>query len=388
MKRSSSTDPTMRSLGAALLATAGVTALLGAVYHADRGRDGPAIVLAIAALVTTAASFGWFRGRGTTTGKWLAVGLLPASYLTWLLADNTTGVPLMVVAVCALVVEFGTRAGVLAGVALMISQAGLYAVMNQPQGGRLENWILTAAMVGLGLLAAQVVARLERARLLAEEAARSRRDEAMAELDRALAADRMEHARALHDDLGQRLTLIGMGLDLAGRIRQQDPDAAWAEVERTREAASEALAELRTMVRALSPLTTDEAVEVDLDAALTRLAGAFTGTGLEVSLVRGETSSDQGLDPLAYRIIQESLTNVVRHSDAGRVTVAIESGDEQIVRVSDDGTHSADGEPGFGLRNLRARVESVGGTFTAGREDHGFVVSARFPAQSPARVAA
>ncbi|NLT31057.1 MAG: hypothetical protein GXX86_11500 [Propionibacterium sp.] len=383
------TDPdadvrTMRSLGAALLGLAGGTALLGALYLFDLGLTGRAAALTVAALVTTAIGFVWWRRRGSRTGRWAAALLAPTSFATWVLTDNATGIPLVGVAVCAIVLEFGLRVGLVVCAGLFVVLTVIFWTMPTPLGGVIANLVLSAMFIVLGLLAAQVMARLEQARRLAEESARSRRDEALAELDRALAAERMEHARTLHDDLGQRLTLIGMGLDLAGRLRHRDPDAAWAEVEQTRAAASEALAELRTLVRALSPLTAEEAAEVDLAAALERLAGTFTGTGLDVSLVRTGASSDERLDPLAYRIIQESLTNVVRHSDARRVTVTVDAGDEQVVRVGDDGTLGADSAAGFGLRNLRARVEAAGGTFRAGREASGFVVEARFPAQVPA----
>lgn len=368
-----------------MLALAALAALLGAWYLLDLGLVTQAALLVLAALATTVVALVWWRRRGTTTGRWAAGLLLPAGFASWFLADNLSGLPLVGIAVCALVLEFGIAIGAAAAAALVGAVGFVYAIHGvEPLGGVVANMVMMSVLVALGLLASQVVASLEEARDLAEAAARSRRDEALAEMDRALASERMEHARTLHDDLGQRLTLIGMGLDLALRQRASDPDGAWAEVGRSRAEAANALTALRTLVRALSPLTAQEAAEVDLDAALDRLAGAFSGTGLAVDLVRERGAAAPRLDSLAYRIIQEGLTNVVRHSDARHVTITLATLDDRRVLVADDGGTSGRLEPGFGLRHLRARVEAVGGTLDAAPGASGFVLDARYPATVPA----
>lgn len=371
---------TLRRLGLALLAVAALSALLGALSLVERGLGSRAAVVTLAALLAAGIACAWWLTRGTRAARIAAVALVPVALAAWVLVDNVTGVPLAGAAMCAVVLEFGLGAGIATGLGVVAVMVGLYTSGQPPVGGIVTNLVLTIGMIVLGLLGSALVAQLEQARELAEQAARSRRDEALAELDRTLAADRMEHARTLHDELGQRLTVIGMGLELVVRLRERDPDGAWAEVERSRDAAAEALAELRTLVRALSPLTAEEASRVDLDAALERLAGAFAGTGLDVHLTR-TTSPGRGrsLDPLAYRIIQEGLTNVVRHSDARHVQVTLASCDEQVVRVADDGSRAPAFEAGFGLRHLRARVEAAGGTLHAGAGDSGFVLDARYP---------
>lgn len=376
-----STARTVHRIGLGLLVVSGVAALSGAVYLDAVGLRGQAALLTVAAVVATALAMVWWLHRGTRPGRSAALALAPTAYLTWLLTDNITGFPLVAVAVGAVVLEFGTRGGLIMGGGLLAATAALYLTPPVPASDVLvANLVLLAVLVALGLLVAALVAQLERARTLADQAVRARRVEALAELDRALATERMDQARALHDDLGQRLTLIGMALDLAMRRRATSPEAAWDDVDQARTTAADALSELRTLVRALSPLTADDAAQDDLDSALERLAGVFTGTGLSVTLVRSpSTDATAQLDPLAYRIIQEGLTNVVRHSDARHVKVVLDAGPEHVVRVIDDGTGRTRAPSGFGLRNLQARVEAVGGTFHAEATAEGFVLAARYP---------
>lgn len=378
-------------LVAGALVLAVLSALLGAVYQRDADEPDRAGALAVTACVAGALATWWWRTRraagpstrapataSATVSAALTVG---AGVATWLLSDNLSGLPLLGIGIATAVLQFGIGVGVAVGALLVGIVAAAYAsVGTSPVGGIVPNLIMTGLLVALAVLAAEVVAELQHARDLAEASTRSRRNEALAAMDRTLAAERMEHARTLHDDLGQRLTIIGVGLDIA--LRRPDDPEAWAEVGRARAEVADALGALRTLVRALSPLTTREAADIDLDAALDRLAGAFSGTGLDVELVRPTDAPSERLDPLAYRIIQEGLTNVVRHSDARRVTVTFDTRDGRRVSVADDGGASGRLEPGFGLTHLRSRVEAAGGTFRAGPTASGFMLEASYPQQA------
>lgn len=387
----SPTSSTIIRLAAAVLGFSALSAILCGLYLFIEGPLWRGVATVVAVAVVTVCTVWWWRARGSTTARPVPAVLVLMAALAWVLTDNLSGVPLLVVAITAVVVEYGGRAGVIVGLAIPLTLTGAYLGFGaRPLGGIIVNVVLVALIMGLGVIGAQLLAALDRARRDAELAAASRRAEALADMDRALTAERMSHARALHDDLGSRLTLIGMGLDLAlrQRNRREDDgaDAAWAEVERARAEASGALADLRTLVRALSPLTAGDAATVNLDSALDRLAGAFSGTGLTVSI---DGTDEDGvpdgapLDPLAYRIIQEGLTNVVRHSAADSVTVTVGGGAERTVRVADDGgTSHSWVEPGFGLRHLRDRIESIGGTLDIVGGPAGFVLDARYPAES------
>ncbi|MEU7428375.1 ATP-binding protein [Streptomyces sp. NPDC040750] len=119
------------------------------------------------------------------------------------------------------------------------------------------------------------------------------------------------------------------------------------------------------------------------------LAAATAGAGVRVDMCwSGEQRPlPADIDLFAYRIVQEALTNVVRHAGTGRCRVAIDYGDEELsVEVIDDG-RGANGNGsahGFGLIGMRERVGLLGGHLSAGpRSEGGFRVAARLPLPAP-----
>ena len=115
---------------------------------------------------------------------------------------------------------------------------------------------------------------------------------------------------------------------------------------------------------------------------LSELTGPLRDAGLEVAVVVAVRDLPAGVDQSAYRIVQEALTNTLRHAHATRASVTIrEVGGALEVDVSDDGTGVADGSgPGRGLAGMRERAAMLGGTLDAGpRPDGGFRVRARLP---------
>jgi two-component system sensor histidine kinase UhpB len=182
---------------------------------------------------------------------------------------------------------------------------------------------------------------------------------------RALAAqeaERLRVARGLHDEVGQVLT--GVLLQLDGLAEAIDP-ARRHELVDTKETVRQALEEVRRISRELRPEMLEH---LGLVSALTELARAFSRvSGVEVD----RTFADElpSLTPEAelaiYRIAQESLTNVARHSGARRVAIALEpGGDSVVLRVADDGNGFPGGaapEGHGGLRGMRERAVLVGG---------------------------
>jgi signal transduction histidine kinase len=118
-------------------------------------------------------------------------------------------------------------------------------------------------------------------------------------------------------------------------------------------------------------------------ATLPQLVEAVRRTGLDVDLeVDGErTSLPAGLELTAYRIIQEALTNVSRHSQANRAAVVMVFGPDALdIRVTDDGPSRARrGEPGHGILGMRERAALFGGRVRTFAEGHGFTVHAVLP---------
>lgn len=243
------------------------------------------------------------------------------------------------------------------------------------------------AAFSIGICAAMVEARRRREeteKLLAELEAAHSELERYAERVRELtvADERARMSREMHDSLGHYLTVINVGLQNAQRFREKSPDAAWQEVEEARDLTREALSEVRCWVRALRPLALQERAGPE---ALAALARSFEGTGFDVRFtVEGSERELSGEAELTlYRVLQEGLTNALRHSKARRVTALLAFGEKSVsLTVADDGEGAPEGasEKGFGLATLGERAEALGGVLSAGNApEGGFVVRVELP---------
>ena len=172
-------------------------------------------------------------------------------------------------------------------------------------------------------------------------------------------AERVGIARDLHDEVGQVLTGVLLHLD---SIAERAP-AHRDEIDDAKQAVRRALDEVRRISSELRPEMLEH---LGLVSALTELTTTFS----RVSGIRVERQFDQSLPKLepdtelaVYRIAQESLTNVARHAQARRVTVALEQGFDSVVfRVVDDGRGFAGNpEEHGGLRSMRERALLIGG---------------------------
>ncbi|MEU4424557.1 sensor histidine kinase [Actinoplanes sp. NPDC024001] len=198
---------------------------------------------------------------------------------------------------------------------------------------------------------------------------------------RAVAEERLRIAREMHDAVGHSLSLIAVKAAVANHVARQRPEEATAALEVIESESRSALAELRRTVGALRT-EPDYGVPPTL-SDLSGLADRAESAGVRVRLdVRGGTDLPEPVALAAYRIVQESLTNVVRHAAPAACRVEVESsGDRLRIEVTDDGTRrpppSADGT---GLAGMRERVAAHGGTFSAGpRSGGGFAVVAVLP---------
>jgi signal transduction histidine kinase len=119
----------------------------------------------------------------------------------------------------------------------------------------------------------------------------------------------------------------------------------------------------------------------DLDG-LDRLAGQVRAAGLEVSLTEFGERSDvpAAVATAVYRVVQESLTNTVRHAGASRVVVTLRYAPTSVVvDVQDNGNGGAEVVDGNGIAGMRERVAALGGALTAGTDRAGFTVRATIP---------
>ncbi|TQL63106.1 signal transduction histidine kinase [Propioniferax innocua] len=214
-------------------------------------------------------------------------------------------------------------------------------------------------------------------------------------------AERTRIAREMHDIVAHGLGVMVVLADGAAKTVDTDPDQARHAMERARDTGRDALGEMRRM---LGILRSDD--EADLTpqpglSQLDRLLRQSRDAGLPVELTVDGTPAPlpDGVDLAAYRVIQESLTNVRKHADLGVTRVAITvSYRPDVVRIHvwddgtgpagtatlapDDGGGSRDrvGGCGHGLVGMRERVHAYGGTVRAGpRDPHGFEVVAELP---------
>ena len=244
------------------------------------------------------------------------------------------------------------------------------------------------ALVGILLLlgdtlrSRQALARSAEMRLLLAEQEHQQR----------LTRERLRVTGELHDVLSHTVALVGIQAAVAAETIDSDPDLATQAIDRVRTATREAAADLRTTIALLREEPPDELSPTPGIDQLPDLVEGFRAAGLEARLsVAGCTGRLRpSVDLAVYRIVQESLTNVLRHSTASTVDVSVECATDAVeVTVRDDGTTdrsrpdqvTTEGT-GSGLRGMTERVTALGGRLDhgpAGDDHEAYRVRARIP---------
>ncbi|MEU7750445.1 sensor histidine kinase [Micromonospora sp. NPDC049171] len=286
--------------------------------------------------------------------------------------------------------------GAAIGGATLLVSAGWVLNAGVPLLELFDGVLREAALLALALVAGTAVRHRElfaqefTARLAAERQQQER------ESTRQVLEERLRIARELHDVTAHTVAVVGIQINLARELVEDDPDATRDLLDTARHVNADAIGELETAVRLLRG---------PADAAATDRHPVPDETMIEALLAR---AADGGLRPefhregtprplpaavglALYRIAQESVTNVLRHADDAAVTVTLRYGNEDVrLDIVDDGPRAtaADHRPGHGLIGMRERAASVGGSLTAGPQpDGGFGVRARLPV-SPAEESA
>ncbi len=248
----------------------------------------------------------------------------------------------------------------------------------------LTNVALVAAAIALGVsVRARRQMRSSEGRLRALTAVEQARD-----AERRVQAERVRIAQDLHDSVGHAMSVIALHGNVAAEAIGRDDEAARRAVEQIGAATSAQLRELRATVKLLRSPTGDVERGAVGIAGLGRLVDAAREAGVAVDLDVdvADPRPDGAIEAAAYRIVQESLTNVIRHSGAthAAVTVGVR-GDRLELVVADDGPSGWSARPsprggGHGLVGMAERVAVLGGRLSAGREEGaGFVVRAELP---------
>lgn len=203
---------------------------------------------------------------------------------------------------------------------------------------------------------------------------------------RAVTEERLRIARDMHDTVAHSLSMIAMKASVARHVAAVRPEEGMAALEVIETAGREALVEMRRAVGLLRA-DQDPTVPTGSDEDLRALAdrAGQTGVRVELNLAAAQTPPP-GVRLVVYRIVQEALTNVIRHARATGCTVTVEGGDGAVtVRVVDDGASAtAPSGSGHGLRGMRERVAAYGGSVQAAPlPAGGFSVTAFIPYEQP-----
>lgn len=344
-------------------------------------------VLLVVGLAATLAAVGVLLRR---RWPWAGVALTAGAAVV---AALGLGLPIAVtvafgLAVYSLAVEKGwAAAGITAGAATLsvIVVAGLDG--QEGSGLLVLLFVLVAVLVPLLSAAAT---RSRRAYLREVEARlKYAQAEQAAQTSRALADERVALARDLHDVLAHSLTVVNMQVGVASHLLATHPDRAERALTEAKTAGAAAVDELRNTLALLRGDRTDgdRAPVPGLDDIST-LIERVAATGLPVTLVWAVDPAapiGSGVGLLAYRLVQEGLTNVVKHAGADAATevrVTTDSGRLLVSVANAPGSAAPPSEPpGIGLEGLRSRVDALGGYFDAAPAPAGtgFIVQAALP---------
>nr|WP_231134565.1 sensor histidine kinase [Motilibacter deserti] len=205
----------------------------------------------------------------------------------------------------------------------------------------------------------------------------------------AVIAERLRIARELHDAVAHSIGVIAIQAGVGSRVLDTQPEEARNALTTIEQTSRETLAGLRRTVTSLRASEggagRDEAAYAPAPGldGLERLVAGAADAGVAVELRwEGERRAPPGeIELAAYRIVQEAVTNVVRHAATDHCVVTVVQGEDALtVDVADSGAGTGTTEPGFGLVGMRERVDLLHGDLRAGpRAEGGFRVTARLP---------
>lgn len=306
----------------------------------------------------------WRRDRPFLTA--VAVGVLT-------LVHSVAPVPEPVLPWASLITVYGVAADAARRLALLA--AGLLAVvvpvalLLDPRPASVESFVASTVVYA--------------AAWLLGDAARHRRERSALVEQQAVAAEQARMAREMHDVLGHHLSLVIVQAEAGPSLLDRSADAAVQAFDAISDTARQALSELREVIGNLRGMPAAEPAPGM--AALPGLLAGVRRSGVTVrhSVTGAVVPLPTAVDRAAFRVVQEALTNVVKHGAAPAATVSLHyAADTVQVSVRNSGP-AAGGGPGLGLVGMRTRVTSFGGRFTAGPAPDGWRVCAVLPIRDP-----
>ncbi len=355
-------DPAIGIAAAALALASLLTTDPGSI---DSRLEDPDIVSAVAT-VAAAGALAWRRSRPVASYAVMVVGSLVVS-----LTGHYIGLlsVLMLFSLYSLAAH-GRRRDALIGFGVGVTCFVGLALLDVPDLGTsvlLQSLALLVAAWALG------------------DAIRSRRQAQREQLVAAVTEERLRIARDLHDVVAHSMSLIAVQAGVGAHVIRTDQAAAEHSLEVIADTSRKALEQTRSMLGMLRETTEDgtRPPTQGLDD-IAALVDDVRRSGLEVELVRSGTAddADPAVSLTAYRVVQESLTNVIKHSAATKAQVAVAAtGSSLDIEVTDSGPArpSPASSSGHGLLGLDERVRLVGGVLESGSNGAGFRVHAVLP---------
>lgn len=236
--------------------------------------------------------------------------------------------------------------------------------------GWIELYLDNAASVADDELALLETIANEIAEAIASARRRAREERAVYQLERAIADERARIARDIHDGTAQSLAFVRMRIDLWNEWIERDPERLRGELTELKSTLREQIRELRRAIFALRPVQFDE---LGFVGGLRRYIVEFAGQhnwDVHVDLSGAPPAIPAEIEAVAFRVVQEALTNVAKHAAASRVEVSIGAADDGLqLIIRDDGRGFDPGEaidmPGHvGLRQMRERLAALRGQLT------------------------
>ena len=292
------------------------------------------------------------------------------------------------ISVMAAVFLFGIledRRQAVVGLAIALGAAGVVTLNDPGQGW--SDFAGVVLLFSIAWLTGFAIGRKLEQASAAQERAERLESEREAEARAAVAEERARIARELHDVVGHSVSVMTVQASAVRRRLLPDQEQEREALEIVEQTGREALAEMRRLVGVLrrpeeAPALAPQPSLQHLD----RLVAQAGESGLPVELrIEGEpTPLPPGVDLTAYRLVQEGLTNAIKHARASKADVVVTYSDGTVeVSVTDDGTGDGDGGGGgHGLVGMRERVSVYGGELEAGpRPEGGYALKARLPVQ-------
>ena len=372
------------------LLTLAVVVLPAETFYPDQG-----VAFLVGLMLTVPMA--WRRRRPVRAAAVVVVAcLLELVALPGTFLPGTVTAPVMVYALAAYAPRWASRAGLGLGLLGAVLAAGVYFAYSDPLA-----FVFSAGSIGVLVVAAWALGDLRRSHLVQaaglQERARLLELERDQEMRLAATAERARIAREMHDVVAHSLSVVIAQADGGRYAGQTEPAAATAALEQISATGRQALADMRSLLGVLREDGAQEFAPQPDVAAVDQLVADVRASGLDVDLIVEGSPVPMPAGPqlAAYRIVQESLTNVLKHAGpATRAWVRLHwRADALEIAVLDDGRGAAAGVAdaegpvpsgtGHGLLGMRERAELHGGRLTAApRHGGGFGVQALLPYRS------